>query len=68
MVTLTLEEVVKQAIKNLLDGKVNERVINFVDYKNKYAVLKPEVKVEISLTKGIVATIDVSDFFKEEIK
>ena len=68
MVTISLEEVVKQAIKNLLDGKVNERVESFVDYKNKYAVLKPSVKVEISLTKGVVATIDVSDFFTEEIK
>jgi len=65
---MSLEEVVKQQIKNLQDGKVNERVESFVDYKNKYAVLKPSVKVEISLTKGIVATIDVSDFFTEEIK
>ena len=68
MVTITLEEVVKQCIKNLLDGKVDERVKSFTDYGNRYAVLNPGVKVEISLTKGIVATIDVSDFFKEELK
>lgn len=68
MVTVSLEEIVKKCIKNLLDGKVDDRVISFTDYKSKYAVLKPEVKVEISLTKGVVATIDVSDFFKEELK
>ena len=68
MVSISLEDVIKQSIKNLSEGKVDERVVNFIDYKNKYAVLKPEVKVEISLTKGVVATIDVSDFFKEELK
>lgn len=68
MVTLTLEEVIKKTIKNLLDGKVDERVESFVDYKSQYAVLKPSVKVEINLTKGVVAKIDISDFFKEEIK
>lgn len=68
MKTMTLEDVIKQIIKNLNEGKVDNRVTSFIDYKNKYAVLKPEVKVEISLTKGIVATIDVSDFFKEDVK
>ena len=68
MVSLSLEEIVKQTIRNLLDGKVDERVESFVDYKNQYAVLKPSVKLEISLTKGIVAKVDVSDFFTEEIK
>lgn len=68
MVTVTLEEVIKKAIKNLLDGKVDERVKTFTNYDNKYAVLKSEVKVKISLTEGIEATIDVSDFFKEELK
>jgi len=68
MKTMTLEDVIKQIIKNLNEGKVDNRVTSFIDYKSKYAVLKPEVKVEISLTKGIVATIDVSDFFKEDVK
>lgn len=68
MVSLSLEEVIKQEIKNLLDGKVDERVESFVDYKSQYAVLKPSVKIEVNLTKGIVAKIDVSDFFTEEIK
>lgn len=68
METITLEDVIKQAIENLLNGKVDKRVTSFVDYKNKYAVLSPAVKVEISLTKGVVATVDVSDFFKEELK
>ena len=68
MVTLSLEEVIKRAITNLKNGKVDERVESFVDYKSPYSVLKPSVKLEISLTKGVVAKIDISDFFKEEIK
>ena len=68
MESITLEDVIKQTIENLLNGKIDKRVTSFVDYKNKYAVLSPSVKVEINLTKGIVAELDVSDFFKEELK
>ena len=68
MVTLSLEEVIKQTIKNLLDGKVDKRVKSYSDLESKYAVLKPSVKVQIELSKGIVATVDISDFFKEELK
>ena len=64
---MTLEELIKNEIENLKNGKVDNRVNSFVDYKNKYAVLKPGVTIEISLTQGIVATIDISDYFKGEI-
>jgi len=67
MVTVSLEEMIKNAIKNLLNGKVDERVESFTDYKNQYAVLNPSVKVEVSLKKGVVAKIDISDFFTEEL-
>lgn len=68
MESITLEDVIKEEIKNLLNGKVDKRITTFVDYQNKYAVLSPSVKVEVELKRGIKATIDISDFFKEELK
>ena len=65
---MTLEQLIKKEIENVKNGIVDDRINTFVDYKSKYAVLRPEVKVEISLSKGVVATIDVSDYFREEIK
>lgn len=65
---MSLEELIKQEIKNLLDGKIDERILNFYDFKSPYAVLKPMVKVNIELTKGVTATVDISDYFKEELK
>lgn len=65
---MSLEELIKQEINNILKGKFDDRVLNYFDYKSKYAVLKPMVKVNIELTKGVTATIDISDYFKEELK
>ena len=65
---MTLEQLIKSEIENLKNGKVDSRVNSFVDYKSKYAVLKPGVTIEISLTQGIVATVDVSDYFKGEVE
>lgn len=65
---MSLEELIKQEINNILEGKFDNRVLNYFDYKSKYAVLKPMVKVNIELTKGVTATIDISDYFKEELK
>ena len=65
---MSLEELIKQEINNILEGKFDDRVLNYFDYKSKYAVLKPMVKVNIELTKGVTATIDISDYFKGELK
>ncbi len=65
---MSLEELIKKEINNILEGKFDDRVLNYFDYKSKYAVLKPMVKVNIELTKGVTATIDISDYFKEELK
>lgn len=65
---MSLEELIKQEINNILEGKFDDRVLNYFDYKSRYAVLKPMVKVNIELTKGVTATIDISDYFKEELK
>lgn len=65
---MTLEELLKKEIEKIKKGKIDERIVSFVDYKNKYAILKSAVKVEVSLTKGVVATIDISDYFEEEVR
>jgi len=65
---MTLEELIRSEIENIKNGIVGDRVDSFVDYKNKYAILKPEVKVEVSLTRGVVAKIDVSDYFTEDLR
>lgn len=67
MLTYTLEEIIKQSIKELANKKINDRVESFVDYKSQYAVLKPSVKVEISLSDGIVAKLNVTDLFEKEL-
>lgn len=68
MLSVSLEEIIKKAIEELNSGKINDRVETFVDYKSKYAILKPSVKVEINLCKGVTAKLDISDLFKEELK
>lgn len=67
METLTLEQLIKQQIKNLNNGVVDKRVNSYVDFKSKYAILKPTVTIEIALKNGIKATIDISDYFEKEI-
>lgn len=64
-----LEQILKQQIENIKKGSIDsERIIRYVDYQSKYAVLKPKVTVEVELTKGVKATIDITDFFEEELK
>ena len=64
-----LEELLKKIIKDVENGSIqNQRVISYYDYKNKYAILKPRITVDIELTNGKTAKIDISDFFKGELK
>ena len=63
-----LEELIKNIIEGLKNGQFDERMDTYINYKNPYTVIKPSVKVEIELSKGVVAKFDISDFFKEEIK
>lgn len=66
---MSLEETIKETINNLLNNKFDKRVKSFDTYNSKYAILKNEVVVELCLkNKCIVAKIDVSDFFKEELE
>lgn len=65
---MDLEQLIKKEIEDLKNGKINERVTSFQNYGNKYAVLKPKVVAHIELGKGIVADINISDYFEEEVK
>ena len=68
MKTKSLEELLRDTIENLKQNKVDDRIISFNNYKNDYTVLKPTVIVEIALKKGIVAKLDVSNYFMEDLK
>lgn len=66
---MSLEEAIKETINNLLNHKFDKRVKSFDVYDSEYAILKNEVTVELCLrNKRIVAQIDVSDYFTEELE
>lgn len=63
-----LEEVVSEIIQNVDVEKLDKRIDTYADYKSKYVVLQPKVKVSVELTNGKKFTIDVTDYFKGVIK
>lgn len=63
-----LEELIKRIIRELDENSLDDRIDNYTDYKSKYIILKPTVKVDVELTCGKVIKIDVSDYFKEVIR
>jgi len=65
---MSLQELLESIFKDVEQGKLSDRVFTFVDYKNKYVHLKPEVNVEVKFTDGKTATIDVTDYFKGVVK
>lgn len=62
---MDLKELIKSEIENVKNGQVSKRVKNYNDLESKYAVLKPKAIVHVELTKGVVADIDISDYFEE---
>ena len=64
----TLEELVTRVVQNLDVEKLDKRVETYVDFKSKYVVLKPSVKVNVELTDGRKFTIDVTDYFGGVVK
>lgn len=68
METKTLEQILKDTIKDLKNKKVNERIIAYTNYDNSYALLKNKMIVTVDLQKeGIRAEIDITDLFKESL-
>lgn len=63
-----LQELIKRVIQNLDVEKLDKRITSFTDYKSRYVVLKPKVKVTIEMTEGKVIEMDVSDYFEGDVK
>ena len=63
-----LEALITKIIQNLDVEKLDSRVDTYTDFKNKYVILKPSVKVEVELTCGKVVKIDVTDYFEGVVK
>ena len=63
-----LEDLISRIIENLDVEKLDKRIDTYTDYKNKYMILKPSVKVQVELTCGKVITIDITDYFKGAVK
>lgn len=61
----SLESLIRRIVEDVRNGKTDGRILNYVDYKTKYAILKSKVSVEVELTEGKVVKFDVSDYFKE---
>ncbi len=63
-----LEELIKRIVRDLESNRIDERIDSYDDYKTKYVVLKPRVKVKVELTSGKVAEIDVTDYFEGVVR
>ena len=63
-----LQGLITRLIQNLDVEKLDKRIESYTDYKARFVVLKPSVKVEIALTEGKVVTIDVTDYFEGVVK
>lgn len=63
----SLEDFIKSVIEGIMQGKIDPRVESYTDYKNRFTVLKPTVKVEVELTSGKVAVFDITDYFERII-
>lgn len=61
----SLESLIRRIVEDIRNGKADDRILNYVDYKTKYVVLKSKISVEVELTEGKVVKFDVSDYFKE---
>lgn len=63
-----LRELIARLIQDVDVEKLDKRIDTYVDYKSKYVVLKPSVKVEVELTNGKKFTLDITDYFEGVIK
>lgn len=55
-----MEELIKDIIQQLKNGKVDKRVKEFIVHP-KYAILKDEVLVTVRMKEGLEAVIDVTN-------
>ena len=64
---MELETFIKEQIKNIKERNINESVIEFKDTHTRYIVPKSSILVEVALKEGLIAKIDVTKYFKEEL-
>ena len=60
-----LETFIKEKIQKIANRELDDTIVEFRDTKTKFIVPKSTVMVEIALKSGLIAKIDVTDFFKE---
>ena len=60
-----LEKFIKEEIEKIKNRNIDKSIIEFKDTNLKYIVPKSSVIVEVALTDGLIAKIDVTDYFKE---
>lgn len=63
-----LQKLLTNIIKGLDKEHLDNRINTFVDYKTKYVVLKPCVKVKVELTEGKIFEIDITDYFEGVVR
>lgn len=63
-----LRSLIKRIIENIDVERLDKRIVSYTDYKTKFVVPKPKVIVEIEMTDGKIAKIDVTDYFEGVIK
>lgn len=62
-----LQDFIKGAIKSIKTRQLDSSITEFKDTKTKYIVPKSTVVVEVALKEGLIAKIDVTNYFKEEL-
>lgn len=60
-----LETFIKEKIQKIANRELDDTIVEFRDTKTKFIVPKSTVMVEVALKSGLIAKIDVTDFFKE---
>lgn len=60
-----LEAFIKEKIQKIANRELDDTIVEFRDTKTKFIVPKSTVMVEVALKSGLIAKIDVTDFFKE---
>ena len=64
---IDLETFIIKEIQGIKKRDLDKSVIEFKDTGTRYIVPKSSVIVEVALTSGLIAKIDVTDFFKGEL-
>ena len=59
-----LKNFIKGNIENIKERRLNPAIVEFKDTKTKYIVPKSTVMVEVALQDGLIAKIDITEYFK----